>query len=218
MSSPIITPPINILGSRTGWASSPVPHALHANLILVDEPGGAILRRSDSVHHREELCLDARISRCDHHLPGRPQRQPSALPLEGQGRRYPAQNRRRQTRARRWPCPMQLYLRYITLGSKLSGNPVNRPIRRPRESPELSGKTETVARPPSRATGEDPRGRTWSGHPRLRCRDCHCLKTIGIGGSFAAPPLPHHRAYGSVHGGSVAASCGGRGQSGKTAG
>ena len=25
---------------------------------------------------------------------------------------------------------------------------------------------------------------------------------IGIGGSFAAPPLPHHRAYGSVHGGS----------------
>jgi hypothetical protein len=25
---------------------------------------------------------------------------------------------------------------------------------------------------------------------------------IGIGGSLAAPPLPHHRAYGSVHGGS----------------
>ena len=26
---------------------------------------------------------------------------------------------------------------------------------------------------------------------------------IGIGGSLAAPPLPHHRAYGSVHGGSM---------------
>src|SRR3981081_4303331 len=25
---------------------------------------------------------------------------------------------------------------------------------------------------------------------------------IGIGGSLSAPPLPHHRAYGSVHGGS----------------
>ena len=25
---------------------------------------------------------------------------------------------------------------------------------------------------------------------------------IGIGGGLAAPPLPHHRAYGSVHGGS----------------
>ena len=28
------------------------------------------------------------------------------------------------------------------------------------------------------------------------------LLMIGIGGSLAAPPLPHHRAYGSVHGGS----------------
>ena len=28
-------------------------------------------------------------------------------------------------------------------------------------------------------------------------------RLIGIGGSLAAPPLPHHRAYGSVHGGSV---------------
>jgi hypothetical protein len=26
---------------------------------------------------------------------------------------------------------------------------------------------------------------------------------IGIGGDFAAPPLPHHRTYGSVYGGSV---------------
>ena len=29
---------------------------------------------------------------------------------------------------------------------------------------------------------------------------------IGIGGSLAAPPLPHHRAYGSVHGGSTESS------------
>jgi transposase len=28
-------------------------------------------------------------------------------------------------------------------------------------------------------------------------------KSIGIGGSLAAPPLPHHRTYGSVYGGSV---------------
>jgi hypothetical protein len=31
-----------------------------------------------------------------------------------------------------------------------------------------------------------------------------CPSQIGIGGSLAAPPLPHHRAYGSVHGGSTA--------------
>ena len=30
----------------------------------------------------------------------------------------------------------------------------------------------------------------------------HEVAAIGIGGSLAAPPLPHHRAYGSVHGGS----------------
>jgi len=33
-----------------------------------------------------------------------------------------AQNRRRQTRARRWPCPMQLYLRYITLAAPVEGS------------------------------------------------------------------------------------------------
>ena len=33
-------------------------------------------------------------------------------------------------------------------------------------------------------------------HPKDR-------SVIGIGGSLAAPPLPHHRAYGSVHGGST---------------
>ena len=27
-------------------------------------------------------------------------------------------------------------------------------------------------------------------------------KAIGIGGSLSAPPLPHHRTYGSVYGGS----------------
>ena len=29
-----------------------------------------------------------------------------------------------------------------------------------------------------------------------------CVLWIGIGGSLAAPPLPHHRTYGSVYGGS----------------
>ena len=40
---------------------------------------------------------------------------------------------------------------------------------------------------------EGPRNNSWA---------AACGK-IGIGGSLAAPPLPHHRAYGSVHGGSL---------------
>ena len=36
----------------------------------------------------------------------------------------------------------------------------------------------------------------------LRFVPKHKVAAIGIGGSLAAPPLPHHRAYGSVHGGS----------------
>src|SRR5882762_211794 len=32
--------------------------------------------------------------------------------------------------------------------------------------------------------------------------DHTCGSMIGIGGSLAAPPLPHHRTYGSVYGGS----------------
>jgi hypothetical protein len=47
----------------------------------------------------------------------RPAVRVSALRLEGQGRRHPSQNRRRQTRARRQPNPMQLYFRYTTLAS-----------------------------------------------------------------------------------------------------
>ena len=34
-------------------------------------------------------------------------------------------------------------------------------------------------------------------------RHCAHRGLSGIGGSLAAPPLPHHRAYGSVHGGSI---------------
>src|SRR5207302_879148 len=59
-------------------APCPLPHALHANLLVMDELGGAVLRRSDGLHQREELCLDARTGRCDHHLLGGPQRQSSA--------------------------------------------------------------------------------------------------------------------------------------------
>src|SRR4029077_12887845 len=33
-------------------------------------------------------------------------------------------------------------------------------------------------------------------------REIRKVPMIGIGGSLSAPPLPHHRAYGSVHGGS----------------
>jgi hypothetical protein len=37
--------------------------------------------------------------------------------------------------------------------------------------------------------------------PRMRALSA--LGPIGIGGSLAAPPLPHHRTYGSVSGGSL---------------
>src|SRR6516162_6568389 len=42
----------------------------------------------------------------------------------------------------------------------------------------------------------------WSiGHEHAAA--CSAVKAIGIGGSLTAPPLPHHRTYGSVYGGSV---------------
>ena len=39
---------------------------------------------------------------------------------------------------------------------------------------------------------------------------------IGIGGSLAAPPLPHHRTYGSVYGGSIGLSVDRNVEAGKT--
>ena len=39
---------------------------------------------------------------------------------------------------------------------------------------------------------------------------------IGIGGHLAAPPLPHHRAYGSVPRGSIGLSLSSNIESGKT--
>src|SRR5213594_4048129 len=111
-------------------APCPLPHALHANLLVMDELGGAVLRRSDGLHQREELCLDPRTGRCDHHLLGGPQRQSPALRLEGQGGRYPAQNRRRQTRARRRSRPMQLYFRYSTLAPPALANCAPSPCER----------------------------------------------------------------------------------------
>src|ERR1700687_1893907 len=54
--------------------------------------------------------------------------------------------------------------------------------------------------------------RAWSVHPsttdmrtpwrHVRLVPKHKVAAIGIGGSLAAPPLPHHRTYGSVYGGS----------------
>ena len=38
------------------------------------------------------------------------------------------------------------------------------------------------------------------------CGRAKSRSAIGIGGSLTAPPLPHHRAYGSVHGGSTESS------------
>ena len=56
--------------------------------------------------------------------------------------------------------------------------------------------------------GQNPPTTFWlrqallSEKPRNCFNPCRNRKKIGIGGSLAAPPLPHHRAYGSVHGGS----------------
>src|SRR6202022_1145084 len=41
-----------------------------------------------------------------------------------------------------------------------------------------------------------------AGHDEHRLVDEAEPALIGIGGSLAAPPLPHHRTYGSVYGGS----------------
>src|SRR3954451_22635470 len=43
--------------------------------------------------------------------------------------------------------------------------------------------------------------RAWPGHPRLcplQHRQSWMARSIGIGGHLTMPPLPHHRAYGSV--------------------
>src|SRR5262249_33112721 len=46
--------------------------------------------------------------------------------------------------------------------------------------------------------------------PDFGSRDYGSLvPAIGIGGRLAAPPLPHHRAYGSVRGGSIGLSLNG---------
>ena len=82
----------------------PLSHALHADLVILDEFGRALLSRPHRVHYREELGLDPRTGRCDHCFPGRAQRQSSALRLESQGRRHPAQDRCGQTGARRAPA------------------------------------------------------------------------------------------------------------------
>ncbi len=54
----------------------------------------------------------------------------------------------------------------------------------------------------------------WSARSRSNCLEFGCLRRrrsrsadhrflwIGIGGTIAHPPLPHHRTYGSVYGGS----------------
>src|SRR5260370_28345890 len=50
---------------------------------------------------------------------------------------------------------------------------------------------ERSASPRSCTTREDPLGRTWSGHPRLRCGDCGCLNAWMPGTS------PGARGFGS---------------------
>ena len=57
--------------------------------------------------------------------------------------------------------------------------------------------------PGSRGTSFLPSGADIVSLPRhVRLVPKHKVAAIGIGGSLAAPPLPHHRTYGSVYGGS----------------
>src|SRR5882672_6510983 len=49
--------------------------------------------------------------------------------------------------------------------------------------------------------GRHPKPFTTADIPDSGC-DVRKVPKIGIGGSLAAPPLPHHRTYGSVYGGS----------------
>ena len=51
--------------------ASPLPHALHPDLVVMAQLGRALLPRSDRLHHREEFCLAWRTLRCHHQLPGR---------------------------------------------------------------------------------------------------------------------------------------------------
>src|SRR5580704_16884071 len=94
----------------------PLPHALHPDLVILDEFGRALLPRPDRVHYREELCLDPRPRRRHHRFPGRAQRKSAALRVEGQGRGDPAQDQRRQTGTCRRGTKVTLFQRRRTSG------------------------------------------------------------------------------------------------------
>src|ERR1700730_15965624 len=92
----------------------PLPHALHPDLVILDEFGRALLPRPDRVHYREELCLDPRPRRRHHRFPGRAQRRSAALRVEGEGRGDPAQDQRRQTGTCRRGTKVTLFQRQYT--------------------------------------------------------------------------------------------------------
>src|ERR1700731_5293649 len=100
----------------------PLPHALHPDLVILDEFGRALLPRPDRVHYREELCLDPRPRRRHHRFPGRAQRRSAALRVEGEGRGDPAQDQRRQTGTCRRGTKVTLFQRQYTrlTASKIS--------------------------------------------------------------------------------------------------
>src|ERR1700730_115365 len=70
-SSPTITPPITSRGHPLARPPCPLPHALHADLVILDEFGRALLSRPHRVHYRKELCVDPRAGRRHHRPPGR---------------------------------------------------------------------------------------------------------------------------------------------------
>jgi predicted transposase YdaD len=66
------------------------------------------------------------------------------------------------------------------------------------------GRAEGEAKGRAEAAAEEARKTLLrQGRKKLSPPDARIEAESGIGGSLAAPPLPHHRAYGSVHGGSI---------------
>src|SRR5262245_16288317 len=97
--------------------ASPLPHALHPDLVLLAQPGRALLSRCYRLHHCAQLRIDRRTVGCDHRLSRRAQQKCQAIRLARQGRGYPSQDRGGTAGHGREPnvVPMLGYLRDTTL-------------------------------------------------------------------------------------------------------
>ena len=104
--------------------------------------------------------------------------------------------------ARRRLSPLRVILRAVPLPMRHHRHPGprrrNRRRRARRRGNEPCRTARTRMSPPSPAPNPYPRT---AGKENADCRNFHvasALAGIGIGGHLTMPPLPHHRAYGSV--------------------